>query len=128
MEYSTCTLSPLPSPPHISADIPAATTTGLASDLKAGTSKLIDTQSSLGVRAGCQLWGHYFAESIISVDNFGEYKKNLIAQGKNYCSVTAGAHRDKIADLAVGFLRDDCTVRSLSQCTGKERAEMVADI
>lgn len=41
--------------------IPASTVTGLASELTVGRQALINTQASLGVRAGCQLWERFFA-------------------------------------------------------------------
>lgn len=41
--------------------IPASTVTGLASELTVGRQVLINTQASLGVRAGCQLWERFFA-------------------------------------------------------------------
>lgn len=63
------------------------------------------------MRAGCQLWERFFADSTISGgDDFPQYKKNLIEQGKSFCTITAEQCREKIAELAVGFLRDDCTV------------------
>jgi hypothetical protein len=89
---------------------PAETTAGLARELKSARQLLTTTQSSLGVRAGCQLWENFFADSALSRDEFGEYKRSLIAQGRGFCNVTAAQCREKIAELAVGFLRDDCTV------------------
>jgi hypothetical protein len=88
----------------------AATITGLAQELTVGRQLLVDTQASLGVRAGCQLWERFFALSAGSED-FPAYKRSLIVQGRSFCSVTAPQCRQKIAELAVGFLRDDCTVR-----------------
>ncbi|KAK4686059.1 translation initiation factor eIF-2B subunit alpha, partial [Tremellales sp. Uapishka_1] len=41
----------------------ASTVTGLASELTVGRQILVDTQISLGVRAGCQLWERFFALS-----------------------------------------------------------------
>lgn len=41
---------------------------------------------------------------------FDEWKKGLIDQGKRFCDVEAEGARDRIGELAVGFLRDDCTV------------------
>lgn len=38
------------------------------------------------------------------------YKRNLIAQGRTFCQVTAPNSREKIAKVAVDFLRDDCVV------------------
>lgn len=40
---------------------PASTVTGLASELTVARQVLINTQASLGVRAGCQLWERFFA-------------------------------------------------------------------
>ncbi|GFZ42780.1 hypothetical protein JCM24511_00498 [Saitozyma sp. JCM 24511] len=87
----------------------AATITGLAQELTIGRQLLVDTQASLGVRAGCQLWERFFALSAGSED-FPAYKRSLIVQGRSFCSVTAPQCRQKIAELAVGFLRDDCTI------------------
>ena len=42
---------------------PASTVTGLASELTAGRQTLLDSQASLGVRAGCQLWERFFASA-----------------------------------------------------------------
>jgi translation initiation factor eIF-2B subunit alpha len=92
----------------------AATITGLAQELTLGRQRLVDTQSSLGVRAGCQLWERFFAISA-GGEEFPNYKRSLIAQGRSFCSVTAPQCRQKIADMAVGFLRDDCTVRLRSE-------------
>ena len=41
----------------------ATTMTGLASEVTAGTEILLESQMSLGVRAGCQLWERFFASS-----------------------------------------------------------------
>ena len=71
---------------------------------------LIDTQASLGVRAGCQLWERFFSLSSGGFEEFSAYKRSLISQGRSFCMQTAPQCREKIADLAVGFLRDDCTV------------------
>lgn len=45
--------------------------------------------------------------------DFPAYKKALMAQGRSFCSVTAPQCREKIAALAVDFIQDDSTVRSL---------------
>ena len=89
----------------------AETTTGLARDMQAALSRLKSSQKSLGVRAGCQLWANFFADSQYSSYEFDDYKRNLIEQGRAFCNVTAAQCREKIADLAVDFLKDDCTVR-----------------
>jgi translation initiation factor eIF-2B subunit alpha len=41
----------------------ATTSFGLAEDVKNGRETLMNTQSSLGVRAGCQLWERFFSLS-----------------------------------------------------------------
>lgn len=41
----------------------ASTVTGLATELTLARQLLVDTQASLGVRAGCQLWERFFALS-----------------------------------------------------------------
>ncbi|WVQ62763.1 uncharacterized protein L199_000911 [Kwoniella botswanensis] len=87
----------------------ASTVTGLASELTIGRQALINTQPSLGVRAGCQLWERFFALSMGGED-FPSYKRSLISQGRSFCAITAPQCREKIADLAVGFLRDDCVI------------------
>jgi translation initiation factor eIF-2B subunit alpha len=48
---------------HIEADCTATTSFGLAEDVKVGRETLMNTQSSLGVRAGCQLWERFFSLS-----------------------------------------------------------------
>ncbi|WWC87699.1 uncharacterized protein L201_002591 [Kwoniella dendrophila CBS 6074] len=87
----------------------ASTVTGLASELTIGRQALINTQLSLGVRAGCQLWERFFALSMGGED-FPSYKRSLISQGRSFCAITAPQCREKIAELAVGFLRDDCVI------------------
>ena len=89
----------------------AETTTGLAREMQAASNRLKSTQMSLGVRAGCQLWANFFSDSQLSSYEFHDYKRNLIEQGRAFCNVTAAQCREKIADLAVDFLQDDCTVR-----------------
>ncbi|ORY25843.1 hypothetical protein BCR39DRAFT_542987 [Naematelia encephala] len=89
----------------------ASTITGLASELTVGRRLLIDTQPSLGVRAGCQLWERFVATfRTDDLPDFPNYKKDLIDTGRLFCSVTAGQCREKIAALAVDFLRDDCVI------------------
>ncbi|KAJ9098213.1 hypothetical protein QFC21_004542 [Naganishia friedmannii] len=75
----------------------ATTLTGLLMELTQGRKKLVETQPSLGVRAGCQLF-----ERFVGASGAGE--------GRMFCAVTAPECRHKIADLAVGFLRDDCVI------------------
>ncbi|WWC68799.1 uncharacterized protein I206_102734 [Kwoniella pini CBS 10737] len=87
----------------------ASTVTGLAQELTIGRKTLINTQPSLGVRAGCQLWERFFALSMGGED-FPSYKRTLISQGRSFCAITAPQCREKIADLAVSFLRDDCVI------------------
>jgi len=45
------------------SDCAATTSFGLAEDVKVGRETLMNTQSSLGVRAGCQLWERFFSLS-----------------------------------------------------------------
>jgi len=88
----------------------------------------MNTQSSLGVRAGCQLWERFFSLSrggdmvcsdtflmlqLTDLQDFPVYKRSLINQGRTFCNATAPQCREKIAALAVDFLSDDATV---SQC------------
>ncbi|WVF67078.1 hypothetical protein IAT40_001823 [Kwoniella sp. CBS 6097] len=87
----------------------ASTVTGLATELTIGRQALINTQHSLGVRAGCQLWERFFALSMGGED-FPAYKRSLISQGRSFCAITAPQCRERIAELAVGFLRDDCVI------------------
>ena len=50
--------------------------------------------------------------------DYASHKRGLITQGRHFCSITAPECRDKIARLAVGFLRDDATVsNALNQRT-----------
>ncbi|OWZ63192.1 hypothetical protein AYX15_04766 [Cryptococcus neoformans] len=88
----------------------ASTVTGLASELTVGRQVLINTQASLGVRAGCQLWERFFALFPGVGEDFPAYKRSLISQGRSFCAITAPQCREKIAELAVGFLRDDCVI------------------
>ncbi|CAD6564897.1 MAG: translation initiation factor eIF-2B subunit alpha [Tremellales sp. Tagirdzhanova-0007] len=88
----------------------SSTVTGLATELTLARQLLVDTQTSLGVRAGCQLWERFFALSGGGEKEFPSYKRSLIAQGRAFCATTAPQCRIKIAALAVDFLRDDCTV------------------
>ncbi|WVN85831.1 uncharacterized protein L203_100983 [Cryptococcus depauperatus CBS 7841] len=88
----------------------ASTVTGLASELTVGRQTLINTQTSLGVRAGCQLWERFFALFPGVGEDFPSYKKSLISQGRSFCAITAPQCREKIAELAVDFLRDDCVI------------------
>ncbi|EIW69058.1 hypothetical protein TREMEDRAFT_16009, partial [Tremella mesenterica DSM 1558] len=87
----------------------ASTISGLATELMHARQTLIETQASLGVRAGCQLWERFFALSAGS-EEFPAYKRSLITQGRSFCLVTAPQCREKIANLAVGFIKDDCTI------------------
>jgi translation initiation factor eIF-2B subunit alpha len=89
----------------------ATTLSGLAIELSHGRQTLTATQSSLGVRAGCQLWERFLAASMDSGGEFTAYKRSLIQQGRSFCSVNAPQARDKIAQQAGDFLRDDCVVR-----------------
>ncbi|WVQ79060.1 hypothetical protein IAT38_001153 [Cryptococcus sp. DSM 104549] len=88
----------------------ASTVTGLASELTIGRQALMNTQASLGVRAGCQLWERFFALFPGVGEEFPTFKRSLISQGRSFCAITAPQCREKIADLAVGFLRDDCVI------------------
>jgi translation initiation factor eIF-2B subunit alpha len=89
----------------------------------------MNTQSSLGVRAGCQLWERFFSLSgggdlvsplrlcrrVIKAERIQEflmYKRSLISQGRSFCTGTAPQCREKIAALATDFLSDDVTVRT----------------
>ncbi|KAL1409505.1 translation initiation factor eIF-2B subunit alpha [Vanrija albida] len=87
----------------------ASTVSGLAIELTNGRRRLNDSQPSLGVRAGCQLWERFVALSGGGED-FPAYKRTLIAQGRSFCSVTAPQAREKIAKQAGDFLSDDCVV------------------
>jgi translation initiation factor eIF-2B subunit alpha len=72
---------------------------------------LKETQSSLGVQAGSELWELFFnAASLDFPTNVPGFKEHLIKQGTYFCNVHAEDCRKKIADVAVGFLRDDSTV------------------
>jgi translation initiation factor eIF-2B subunit alpha len=91
----------------------------------------MNTQSSLGVRAGCQLWERFFSlsrggdmvgaffypSSSLTRQDFPVYKRSLITQGRSFCNATAPQCREKIAALAVDFLSDDVTVCHCL-CTG----------
>ncbi|GMK58250.1 hypothetical protein CspeluHIS016_0502820 [Cutaneotrichosporon spelunceum] len=88
----------------------STTLSGLAIELYHGRQTLIATQCSLGVRAGCQLWERFLAASMDSGGEFTAYKRQLIQQGRSFCSVTAPQARDKISQQAVDFLRDDCVI------------------
>ena len=102
----------------------------------------MNTQSSLGVRAGCQLWERFFSLSgggdlvrqLPDLDGtktertqeFPMYKRSLIIQGRSFCTGTAPQCREKIAALATDFLSDDVTVRLCvvtSTCRIKYRAD-----
>ncbi|KAJ9117458.1 hypothetical protein QFC22_004308 [Naganishia vaughanmartiniae] len=87
----------------------ATTLTGLLMELTQGRKKLVETQPSLGVRAGCQLFERFVGASGAGED-FPSHKRSLVEQGRMFCAVTAPECRHKIADLAVGFLRDDCVI------------------
>jgi len=50
-------------PPRTKLTRIATTSFGLAEDVKVGRETLMNTQSSLGVRAGCQLWERFFSLS-----------------------------------------------------------------
>lgn len=90
----------------------AATLAGLSHEIQAGRELLIGTQPWLGVRAGCQLWDRFFsAQKVDSGADVQQFKRDLIRQGRTFCQVTALQCREKIADMAVGFLKDDATVR-----------------
>lgn len=45
-----------------------------------------------------------------SLQDFLSHRRSLVEQGRMFCAVTAPECRHKIADLAIGFLRDDCVV------------------
>ncbi|KAL7419674.1 translation initiation factor eIF-2B subunit alpha [Cryptotrichosporon argae] len=87
----------------------ATTINGLINELTQGRNRLNNTQQSLGVRAGCQLWERFVAAGN-TMEDFANYKRALIVQGRAFCSVTAPQCREKIAALAVDFLRDDCVI------------------
>ena len=46
----------------------------------------------------------------VTKQEFPAYKRSLISQGRSFCAITAPQCREKIAALAVDFLRDECTV------------------
>ncbi|KAI5449884.1 translation initiation factor eIF-2B subunit alpha [Naganishia albida] len=87
----------------------ATTLTGLLMELTQGRKKLVETQPSLGVRAGCQLFERFVGASGAGED-FLSHRRSLVEQGRMFCAVTAPECRHKIADLAIGFLRDDCVI------------------
>lgn len=67
---------------------PASTVSGLAMELTQGRRKLIDTQASLGVRAGCQLWERFV--SMVGGGEVGACSGTLIP---GLSSVQAHAHQ-----------------------------------
>jgi hypothetical protein len=58
-------------------------------DLKKGRQALIETQTSLGVRAGCQLW-----ERFIAIEHGGPVSFELFHQlTPELCALQAASHR-----------------------------------
>lgn len=58
----------------------------------------------------CALRGLNFSETNpLPFKSFSELKTELIEQGKKYATEALG-YRDKIADLSLGFIKDDSVV------------------
>lgn len=87
----------------------SSTLTGLLAELEQARRELVATQSSLGVRAGCQLFERFVRDSGAGED-FGAHKRHLVAQGRSFCRHEARLCQDKIAESTIQFLSDDCVV------------------
>lgn len=87
----------------------SSTLTGLLAELEQARRELVATQSSLGVRAGCQLFERFVRDSGAGED-FGAHKRHLVAQGRSFCRHEARSCQDKIAESTIQFLSDDCVV------------------
>ena len=87
----------------------ATTVTGLMRDLTDAKDKLMATQSSLGVRAGCQLFERFVRDSGAGQD-FNAHKALLVHQGREFCHRDAPECRRRIAESTIQFLSDDCVV------------------
>ncbi|OJT15877.1 Translation initiation factor eIF-2B subunit alpha [Trametes pubescens] len=63
----------------------------------------------ISLNAGCELFIAFVTLFPHESDNFAELKKELEQQGRKYAA-EALAFRDKIAELALGFIKDDSVI------------------
>ncbi|KZP02859.1 nagb/rpia/CoA transferase-like protein [Athelia psychrophila] len=63
----------------------------------------------ISLNAGCELFIAFVTLFPHESDIFSELKIELVKQGKNYAAEALG-YRDKIADLSLGFIKDDSVI------------------
>ncbi|KAI0721685.1 nagb/rpia/CoA transferase-like protein [Cerioporus squamosus] len=67
------------------------------------------SQNPISLNAGCELFIAFVTLFPHESDNFAELKKELEHQGRKYAT-EAISFRDKIAELALGFIKDDAVI------------------
>ncbi|KAI0709099.1 nagb/rpia/CoA transferase-like protein [Earliella scabrosa] len=67
------------------------------------------SRNPISLNAGCELFIAFVTLFPHESDNFAELKKELEQQGRKYAT-EAISFRDKIAELALGFIKDDAVI------------------
>lgn len=67
------------------------------------------TSNPISLNAGCELFIAFVTLFPHESDSFAELKTELVKQGRNYVE-EAISFRDKIAELALGFIKDDSVI------------------
>jgi len=68
------------------------------------------TPNPISLTAGCDLFIRFVTTARLQSYNFEEQKAELVAQGREYCSKIARECREKIANHAFGFIKDEAVV------------------
>jgi len=88
----------------------AGTMFELVKALNDGAKVLSDrSPNPISLNAGCELFVAFVTLFPHDSDSFSDLKTELVKQGRKYAS-EALTYRDKIADLALGFIKDDSII------------------
>ncbi|KAG8217491.1 hypothetical protein J3R82DRAFT_5637 [Butyriboletus roseoflavus] len=88
----------------------AGTMFELVKALNDGASVLSErSPNPIGLNAGCELFIAFVTLFPHDSDSFSDLKTELVKQGQKY-STEALTYREKIADLALGFIKDDSII------------------
>jgi translation initiation factor eIF-2B subunit alpha len=93
------------------ANSDAGTMYELVEALKDGAATLKKrTPNPISLTAGCDIFIQYVTTTTQEFDNFEDQKADLVRQGKEYATNNSHNCREKIADLAFGFIKDEAVI------------------